>query len=97
MVNLVKGRARGAVTAERFSQGMTFDQYVTYTGTPENLTREAGWWLGPKRIDFSGLLRSRYDSTRLTDAQVGASRWLAARRSGQDSRHLRGVVIGLPA
>src|SRR5229473_819049 len=82
MVNLVKGRTRGAVTAERFSQGMTFDQYVTYTGTPENLTREAGWWLGPKRMDFSGLLRSRYDSTRLTDAQVGAIRWLAAQPDG---------------
>src|SRR5712691_9217593 len=82
MADLVKGRTRGAVTAERFSQGMTFDQYVTYTGSPENLTREAGWWLGPKRMDFSGLLRSRYDSTRLTDAQVGAIRWLAAQPDG---------------
>src|SRR5712691_692734 len=82
MADLVKGRTRGAVTAERFSQGMTFAQYVTYTGSPENLTREAGWWLGPKRMDFSGLLRSRYDSTRLTDAQVGAIRWLAAQPDG---------------
>ena len=41
--DLVKGRTRGAVTAERFSQGMTFDEYVTYTATPENLAREAGW------------------------------------------------------
>ena len=82
MVNLVKGRTRGAVTAERFSQGMTFDQYVSYTGTPENLAREAGWWLGPKRMDFSGLLRARYESIRLTDAQVGAIRWLAAQPDG---------------
>src|SRR2546425_3577930 len=82
MADLVKGRTRGAVTAERFSQGMTFDRYVRYTGTPENLAREAGWWLGPKRMDFSGLLRSRYDSTRLTDAQLGAIRWLAAQADG---------------
>jgi hypothetical protein len=61
MADLVKERARAAVTAERFSQGMTFDQYVTYTGTPANLAREAGWWLGPKRMDFSGLLRARYE------------------------------------
>ena len=64
--DLVKGRTRGAVTAERFSQGMTFDEYVTYTGTPENLAREAGWWLGRVRHDFSGLLRTRYDDMRLT-------------------------------
>src|SRR2546428_9849199 len=82
MADLVKGRTQGAVTAERFSQGMTFDRYVRYTGTPENLAREAGWWLGPKRMDFSGLLRSRYDSTRLTDAQLRAIRWLPAPPDG---------------
>jgi hypothetical protein len=82
MADLVKERARTAVTAERFSRGMTFDQYVTYTGTPENLAREAGWWLGPKRMDFSGLLRARYESIRLTDAQVGAIRGLAAQPDG---------------
>src|SRR5438552_1878164 len=80
--DLVKGRTRGAVTAERFSQGMTFDEYVTYTGTPENLAREAGWWLGRVRHDFSGLLRTRYDDMRLTDAQLGAIRWLAAQPGG---------------
>jgi len=31
------------ITAERFAMGMTFDEYVTYVGTPENLAREAGW------------------------------------------------------
>jgi hypothetical protein len=82
MADLVKGRARAAVTAERFSQGMTFDQYVTYTGTPENLAREAGWWLGPQRQDFSGLLRSRYERIRLTDGQLGAIRWLAGQPDG---------------
>src|SRR5947207_6297461 len=80
--DLVKGRTRGAVTAERFSQGMTFDEYVIYTGTLENLAREAGWWLGRVRHDFSGLLRTRYDDMRLTDAQLGAIRWLAAQPAG---------------
>ena len=66
------------VTLKRFAKGMTFDQYVTYVGTPENLEREAGWWLGPQRKNFSGLLREWYERARLSDAQVGAIRWLAA-------------------
>ena len=48
---------KSVVTADRFAQGMIFDQYVNYVGTPENLQREAGWLLGPQRIDFSGRLR----------------------------------------
>jgi len=58
---------RGArvVSAERFAQGMTFAQYVTYAGSPENLAREAGWWLGHQRRDFSGLLRDWYERGRL--------------------------------
>jgi hypothetical protein len=39
-------RQQSVVTPERFASGMTFDQYVQYIGTPANLTREAGWWLG---------------------------------------------------
>jgi hypothetical protein len=34
------------VTEPRFAMGMTFDDYVTYVGTDDNLAREAGWWLG---------------------------------------------------
>ena len=56
------------VTPERFARGMTFDQYVAYAGTPENLQREAGWWLGTQRHDFSGLLRAWYESSTLGDA-----------------------------
>jgi hypothetical protein len=33
--------AKSVVTLERFSRGMTFDEYVKYTGSPENLAREA--------------------------------------------------------
>jgi hypothetical protein len=46
-------RGKSVVTAERFEQGMTLDQYVAYFGSPENLAREAGWWLGPTRHDSS--------------------------------------------
>jgi hypothetical protein len=51
-------RARSIVTAERFAQGLTFEQYVAYTGTPENLAREAGWWQGRKRVDSAAFSAS---------------------------------------
>jgi hypothetical protein len=70
------------VTAERFTQGMTFEQYAAYVGTPENLAREAGWWLGPQRRDFSGLLRAWYARVALSDVQKDAIRWLATRPDG---------------
>ena len=61
---------------------MTFDEYVAYTGTPENLAREAGWWIGPERRDFSGLLRDWHGRARLSEAQTEAIRWLAAQPDG---------------
>ena len=70
------------ITAERFAQGMTFDEYVAYVGTPENLAREAGWWKGPARPDFSGLLRAWYARVQLTAAQMDAIRWLAGQPGG---------------
>ncbi len=75
-------RTRSVVTAERFAQGMTFEEYVRYTGTPENLAREAGWWLGPERKDLSGILRSWYAEARVGPAQTEAIRWLAAQPDG---------------
>src|SRR5262249_23740301 len=66
------------VTPARFAGGMTFAQYLDYIGTPENLAREAGWWLGRERRDLSQRIRSWYESLRLSDAQVEAVRWLAA-------------------
>jgi hypothetical protein len=75
-------RTKSVVTAERFANGMTFDEYVIYTGTPENLAREAGWWLGPERRDFSGLLRAWCERNPLSDAQAGAVRWLAQEPNG---------------
>jgi hypothetical protein len=81
--------AASAVTPERFARGMTFEQYVTYAGSPENLAREAfgsyhpdgGAKPGPRK-DNSGILRERYARTRLSDQQVAAIRWLAAQPGG---------------
>ena len=68
------------VTPERFAQGMTFDQYVQYVGTPENLGREASQ--GGARRDWSAALRAAYDSAHLTDAQAEAWLWLVAQPGG---------------
>ena len=70
------------VTPERFASGMTFDPYMRFIGTPGNLAREAGWWRGPERVDWSGPLRTWYDGLRLPDHQVAAIRWLAAQPKG---------------
>jgi thioredoxin family protein len=63
------------VTPERFAQGMTFDQYVAYLSTPENLRRETN--TGP-RIDRSGFFREAFERSRLSEAQAAALQWLVA-------------------
>jgi len=81
--------ATSVVTPERFAKGMTFDEYVTYTGSPENLARE-GWGgyfpdagsIAAARKDNSAVFRERYARTRLTDHQTAAIRWLAAQPKG---------------
>ena len=65
---------RGVVTPERFARGMTTAQYLDFIGTPENLAREAGWWLGSQRHDFSGPLRAWYERARATGKRSAASR-----------------------
>jgi len=70
------------MTPERFAMGMTFEQYLEYIGTPENLERESGWWLGPQRMDFSDILRQYHARLRLSDEQIDAIRWLAAQPNG---------------
>src|SRR5439155_6611003 len=81
--------ARGVVTPERFARGMTFDQYVKYTGSPENLAREAfasyypdGGSIGTTRWHNSAVFRERYARARLTDQQVAAIEWLPAQPDG---------------
>src|SRR5438477_8340061 len=65
-----------AVTPERYASGMTFDQYVAYIGTPENLKRGATG--GLPRVDYSAFFRDAFANSRLTDAQAAALRWLVA-------------------
>ena len=75
-------RPRSVVTPKRFAQGMTFEDYVRYIGTPENLAREAGWWLGKERMDWSVPLRAGTSGVCLTEAQTAAIRWLVAQPGG---------------
>lgn len=79
---MAAGHGSRVVTPERFAAGMTFDRYLTFIGTPENLAREAGWWLGPERMDWSGRLREWYESIAPRDDQVATIRWLAAQPRG---------------
>jgi thioredoxin family protein len=78
-----------SVTPTRFAKGMTFEQYVTYTGTPDNLAREAWGGYFPDsgskpsaRKDNSAIFRERYARARLTDYQKSAIEWLAAQPDG---------------
>src|SRR5213594_3544825 len=77
------------VTAERFARGMTFDEYVKYAGSAENLAREgfgsyfpASGSMSAPRKDNSGVFRERYAKARLNDQQVAAIKWLAAQPNG---------------
>ncbi|HSB41738.1 MAG TPA: thioredoxin family protein [Methylomirabilota bacterium] len=81
--------AQSVVTPERFAKGRTFEEYVTYSGSAENLAREAfgsyfpdgGSKPAPRR-DNSAVFRERYARARLGDQQVAAIKWLAAQPGG---------------
>src|SRR5256886_17681989 len=71
--------ARSVITPERFARGRTFDEYVKYAGSAENLAREAwggyfsdGGSKAVARKDNSGVFRERYARARLTDQQTPA-------------------------
>src|SRR4051812_19496544 len=65
--------------AKRFAQGMTFDEYVAFIGTAENLARGAS--TGP-RLDFRAFFREAFAQARLTDDQAAALKWLVAQPNG---------------
>ena len=59
--------AQSVVTPERFARGRTFDEYVKYVGSPDNLAREAfsayhpdAGSIGGPRTDNSAIFRDRY-------------------------------------
>lgn len=64
------------VSRERFAQGMTFDQYVKLISTPENLRREGSF--NRPRKDYGDFFRQAYESTRLSDVQQDALKWINA-------------------
>jgi len=74
------------MTPERFARGMTFDDYVKFTGSPENLGREGfdvrRFSLVRPRVDWSGFLRERYAQARLGAEETAAIKWLAAQPDG---------------
>jgi len=78
-----------AVTPERFAKGMTFDEYVKYAGSAENMGREGfGSYFpdagsrGAPRKDNSAVFRERYARARLSDHQAAAIKWLVAQPGG---------------
>jgi len=80
---------RSVVTPERFATGMTFDDYVKWTGSAGNLAREGfgsyfadGGSIGAARRDNSAVFRERYARARLSDQQAAGIKWLAAQPNG---------------
>lgn len=73
-------RRQRAVTPDRFASGMTFAQYLEFVATPENLKREGS--SGAPRRDWSPHLRAWYESSRLSEAQAAAVKWLASQPNG---------------
>jgi hypothetical protein len=75
-----------SLTRERFAEGMTFDQYVTFAGSPENLKRQ-GFYIRrfshvTPRLDWSGFLRERAAKAAPTAEQAAAIQWLAKQPGG---------------
>ncbi len=68
------------VTPARFARGMTFDQYVAYVGSPENLKREGSG--GAPRRDWSEHFRRAHEAARVSAPQAAAWKWLAAQPHG---------------
>jgi hypothetical protein len=67
------------VTPERYASGRTFDEYVRYIASPQNLQRDGN--AGPRR-DWSTFLREAFQKARLTDHQTAALKWLVAQPGG---------------
>ncbi len=69
-----------ALTPERFAAGRSFDQYLDYVSSAENLRREASEH--HVRTDRGSAVRAWYESTGLSEYQAEALRWLAQQPNG---------------
>ncbi|MCC7367424.1 MAG: thioredoxin family protein [Chloroflexi bacterium] len=67
------------ITAEQYASGMTFDEYVAFLGSPENLRRQAN--AGPRQ-DLSGFFRDAFEQRQLTADQEAALQWIVAQPNG---------------
>jgi hypothetical protein len=75
-----------SVTPQRFAQGLTFDEYVSFAGSPANLKRQ-GFDIRrfshvTPRLDWSGFLRARHAKAAPTAEQAAAIQWLAGQPGG---------------
>jgi Thioredoxin len=77
---MVQTSVAPVVTPERFAQGMTYDQYLRYIGTPENLAREGSG--GAARIDRTAFFHDAFEAAKLSAAQSEALRWVVAQPGG---------------
>ena len=68
------------VSPDRFAQGMTFDEYVKFMSTPENLKRQGSF--NRARRDYGDYFRKAYDAFQLNEAQQGALKWVTAQPGG---------------
>src|SRR5215210_6070059 len=59
---------------------MTFDEYVAFIGSPENLRRESSSRL--REAHYSADFRKAFEQTRLTEHQVAALKWLVPQPKG---------------
>jgi hypothetical protein len=67
------------ITADLFAQGMTFDEYAAYIGSPENLRRESG---PTPRQSVVGFFEKAFEQARLTEDQAAALKWLVSQPNG---------------
>jgi hypothetical protein len=59
---------------------MTYQDYIAYVATPENLRREGSG--GAPRVDRSSFLRDAFAESRLSDDQAAVWRWLVEQPNG---------------
>jgi hypothetical protein len=59
---------------------MTFDEYVAFMATPENLRREGSG--GAPRVDRSGFFRDAFAAARLDPDQAAMLKWLVQQPNG---------------